>query len=137
MDDSRADIVGDFRQLPSSYWEALHACFAHPSHIMGITIASETSPDEGWPTFDESEIQSFQKHYSASMSEQRRIMLQSLECLNSEIEDAISKEEAKRGRDKVAQARALERSLEELGTDEHIRREAWRFHREGGLQTQT
>ena len=104
---------------------------------MGITIASETSPDEGWPTFDESEIQSFQKHYSASMSEQRRIMLQSLECLNSEIEDAISKEEAKRGRDKLAQARALERSLEELGTDEHIRREAWRFHREGGLQTQT
>ena len=61
------------------------------------------------------------------MQKKKGVLMPKLKQLDVEVEEAISAGESQQARIKLDLAKKLQRSLEELGTTEHLRKQSWLF----------
>lgn len=83
--------------------------------------------DELWPDLSEDEQVRFKEWFDARKVKQAVILEKALNHILDEAEEAQAHGDAAGSRDKVNHARDLRKSVDNLGSMQHLRSEAWKF----------
>ena len=120
-------VIGDFRSLPAADWKSIHNRFLSSTCKETEVPVDTAIVTEGWPNLDESQQEEFHQWHAERMQQKNKTLLPKLKHLSDQLGEDITSEDTCTARAKLDLARKLETALEELGTAEHLRKEAWLF----------